>query len=1141
MSNYDFHALLEPLEFQDLVCDIVQLRDNIFLETYKEGQDSGIDGSYTDNTQKIIVQAKRCQQDFNKLYRGLQHKELPKVKKLNPDRYILGVSMDFNPEQKTKIVELFAGYITNTRDILSRKDINRLLRDPFYEHIQYAYPKLWSPNLAVLEKVLKESVHRAAYKESSEDLKDAIKASKVFAPTRIYRQALREWSQNQVIVISGEPGVGKTTMAYLLALAYLQPDNLAGFIWANSIHDVYAMMDDQQKQVIILDDFWGSIFHDDYTRRNDENRLDKLIRRIIESKGQKRLILTTREYILQQGLQKHPALRETLAQYALICTMEEYGEDEKASILFRHLYASHLDYHYVDYLFAKSSEIVSHRNYNPRVLALFLAWEPDRGCSSQDYYEELCDYFDNPSAFWKSIFVDLSPEAQMVAMLLLISSTPMLLTDMARCYQKYIHDCTKQTTVKNLSETIAELEKTMLKSFYDEEEEAVMLRFSMPAVQDFLYQHLEENGEHYIPLLLQCCTFYNQVQFLLEHLSMKCSRRVADLIVEECILHYQDYGDSYRDYDGSWNWDVDTFPYEYEHLHRFFHLLRCYNPERHPALGRFLEREIKNYCLTMGSSDPEAQYTDLHNLPDIIGRCSQKGMVFSGKAVIDKYYEEASSIYHYRAMEKFRDVFPEEYGVFYETYFPRIKRNLKDRILSELEFLEEFAMDMQLDRLIDDIPDLLKEFGLRYTKEFGRQVLDLCGREPVPLERRKAAFAKPPHGGMDQEERVLEAVKEDAETWLLGPGETDLEDEQIVEMIAESGLNPELKEELKKTLNTGTPYYIYNFLQTKESVELLLATLETSGDELPERESSLYMMLLSYIGREDLELIKKLINFCTESFIIFMYRDEPVLRVNQFLAEDVYLSYLKHDPEFYDLVFENLLIRDEQWVRFLHIPLFIFCHASIMVMGCNEKELAEYYQDVWGDNSSKIKYVTKYDWGSQASIGYVDMGTYHFRRYDWEGCMYRLFEELNPFHFNQTYVEPALKRYLDELGDGGDDSKVLKHLALCRMQAEYTEKGVFRSLGCLISDELVMIEHLSIAEFWTELPSQIRRIRLKELQKREKICKKDSDRWRILLYEIKDVFLLKELGVYDDTLRFINEVEGTYLRFLDGNYEPIKS
>lgn len=127
-------------------------------------------------------------------------------------------------------------------------------------------------------------------------MKEAINASKIFVPTRVYRKALHELSQNQVIIISGEPGVGKTTMAYLLALAFLQSDNLDGFMWANSIHDVYAMWEDGQKQVFILDDFWGSIFHDDYTRRNDENRLAKLIRRIIESEGDKRLILTTREY-----------------------------------------------------------------------------------------------------------------------------------------------------------------------------------------------------------------------------------------------------------------------------------------------------------------------------------------------------------------------------------------------------------------------------------------------------------------------------------------------------------------------------------------------------------------------------------------------------------------------------------------------------------------------------------------------------------------------------------------------------------------------------------------------------------------------------------------------------------------------------
>ncbi len=1141
MNNYDFHDLLEPLEFQDLVCDIVQLRDNIFLQTYKEGRDFGIDGLYADNTKTIIVQAKCYKQDFNRLYRDLQYIELPKVRKLNPDRYILGVSIDFDPEQKEKIVNLFEDYIINESDILSRQDMNRLLEDPAYKRIELSYPKLWLPSLNVFEKTLRESANRATYKKSEEELKTAIKTSEVFVPTRIYRRALQEWSQNHVIVISGEPGVGKTTMAYLLALAYLKPDNFDGFVWANSMHDVYVMMDDEQKQVIILDDFWGSIFHDDYTRRNDENRLDKLIRRIIESNGKKRLILTTREYILQQGLQKHPALKETLDRYALICTMKEYGEDEKANILFRHLYASNLDYEYVNYLFANCSWIVNHANYNPRVLATFLAKKPDKYYMPQEYYDELCDYLDDPGAFWKSIFVDLSQEAQIIAMLLLISSTPMRLSHMDCCYQKYIHYCSNQTMIKNLVDIIAELEETMIKSFYSEEEDAVLLKFSMPAVQDFLYKHIEENSEQCIPLILQCCTFYNQLQFLLEHYSMKCSNRVLDFIVEQCILHYHDYDDSYMEYDGSWNWDIDILSYEKEYLRRFFNLIRCCEPKKHPTLLQFLEIQINEYCLTMGSGDMEAQYTDLHNLPDIIVRCIQKEIVFSGKDIIDKYYEEAFSVYHYMEMEKFRDVFPEEYGMFYEKYFPKIKKNLKNTILSELEFLDEFCMEFQFDILLDAIPSIFKQFGLRYTKKFGQQILHLCGREPIFLNRKKATYEKLPQADLDRENRVLEIVKEDAENWIFGPRETYLEDKQIDEMITKSILNPELKIELKKTLDTGVPYYVYDFLSTKESIELLFSTLEESGESFPERESTLYMMMLSRICQGKQRLMKKCINFCAESFIMFMYREEPLLRVSQFLMSDLYIFYLESDAEFYEVVFQNLLIRDEQWLRFLHIPLFIFCNVFIMTMICNDEKLEEYYPNLREKNFNKLKHMTEYDGENQTSIFYAEFGTYYFKRYEWEGCMYRMFEELKPFYFNKTYVEPALKRYLECLGDGDNDSKVQNHISLCKIQVEYTEKCILHSLDWEISDELSIIDHLSIAKDWGESLKQIRSIRFKELQKEETICQKYNERWRILLYKIKDIELLKELGIYDEILRFINEVGSIYSRFLDGDYSQIKN
>uniref|UniRef100_UPI000248CBA4 ATP-binding protein n=1 Tax=Paenibacillus elgii TaxID=189691 RepID=UPI000248CBA4 len=679
---FDSVNVLEPLEFEGLVCDIVQLREGIFLETYKEGRDSGIDGLYIDsNGKKTIVQAKRYK-DFNRLCRDLERLELPKVRKLNPDRYILGVSFEFGPGEKEKIKDLSCGYISSERDILGKKDMNRLLRDPKYEWIVQAYPKLWMPNIAIFKKMLNESVHRAVYKETAEELKEALKTSKVFVPTRIYREALHKWSQNHVIILSGEPGVGKTSMAYLLALAYLQPNDLDGFVWANSIHDVYTMLEDEKRQVIILDDFWGSIFHEEYRRRNDENRLNKLIKRIIESKGTKCLILTTREYVLQQGLQKHPELRDTLDKYSLICTMEEYGYDEKASILFRHLYASKLEYEYVNYLFGKYSEIIYHPNYNPRVLAIFLDKELDKDCSPEEYYNELWDYFDNPGAFWESIFKELSPEAQMVALLLLISSTPMRFIDMNTCYVKYIELCNSNTKILNLEECIAELEKTMIKSFYSEEEEGILLKFNMPAVQDFLYSYIKENSEQCIPLILRCCAFFNQLQFLLEHQAKHCSHRVVNLIEQQCILHYHNYTDSFTEYDGSWNWDSSIDHDQREELNRFFHLLRCCVPTKHSDLYQFLEAEIRDYCLTMDKGDLEAQYSDLHNLPDIIVRCIKKGMTFNGKDIIDKYYEVAFSVYHYSAMKKFQEVFPEEYSLFYKTYFHKIKKGLKNYVMN---------------------------------------------------------------------------------------------------------------------------------------------------------------------------------------------------------------------------------------------------------------------------------------------------------------------------------------------------------------------------------------------------------------------------------------------------------------------------
>jgi hypothetical protein len=1140
VSNYDFHSLLEPLEFEKLVCDIVQNRDAITLKMYKEGRDLGIDGLYVNGDLKIIVQVKRYQSDFNRLYRELKN-ELPKVRKLTPNRYILGVSMDFSPHQENRIIELFQGFILNNHDILSKKDLNRFLEDPIHKQTLLRYPKLWFPNANVLEKVLVETVHRAIYRESSEELKEAINAAKTFVPTHIYSEALSKFSQNYVIVLSGEPGVGKTTMAYILALAYLQPNNLDGFVWANSLHDVYTMLEDGKQQVIILDDFWGSIFLGEHNRRNDENRLDKLIKRIVEFQGEKCLILTTREYILQQGLQKHPLLRRTLDQYALICTLEEYGDDEKARILYSHLYASNLEYEYVNYLFMKTDSIVYHQNYNPRVLALFLNNKIENNCSPEEYYELLCNYFDNPEEFWESIFIDLSTESQFISLLLLISSTPMNLDNMKHCYEKYIITAGKHTKVRNIDECIAELEKTMIKTFYDEEYEAVLLKFNMPAVQDFLYEYLQKNCESLVPKLVECCAYYNQLQFLLEQVSNSCSHRITDLIIKHCIVQYHEYSDSILEYDGSWNWDIDLYEENGGHLDRFFNLLICCQPNKHPTLYRFLETEISEYCLTMGEGHLEAQYKDLHNLPDIINRCVKLGIRFEGEKIINKYYENAFSIYHHIESRKFQDVFPEEYSLFFKIYDQKIKSNLKHIILLELDFLIEYGMDVELDMLIDSIPDLLKQFGLRYTKEYGQKIYNLCGREPYQGPNKIADSNDHSESNLDFNKQTLESVKEDAEYWLLGPTEAYLDDHQIDEIILTSNLNSVIREELKIILDSTTPRYVYDLLQTEEAISLLIAVLRDPNPIIPEREIDLIHSILLHITKCDPLLLNKLVGFCAESMAMFIYRDDPVIRANQFMTSDIYTTYLENNTQLREVVYKYLIIRDDQWVRFLHIPLFIFCHVFIVCFSGDEEELGTYYSEILGENFYKLKQVIHYDSTKQTNILYADYFHYNIKNYGWERSMYRMFEELNPYHFNQTFVAPMLKNFLDRLGNGEDSSKVLNIISFCKLQFVYNTLGKPHYYSSELNDELCMIEHLGISELWdNDFPPRITKKLLLELEKKE-IAYKNSEGWSVMVNKIQDVQLLEKFGVFESALKFLKEVELTYSKLIKGDYSTINS
>ncbi|MDQ2687450.1 MAG: restriction endonuclease, partial [Armatimonadota bacterium] len=143
MTNYDFKVLSWD-EFERLTRDLLQRELGLRLETFKSGRDGGVDlRCYQGGkeSEQLIVQCKHYPNAvFPRLYAELK-KEVDKVGKIRPARYVIATSADLSPDNKAKIVALFQPYCLGPSDVYSCGDLNNLLS--LYPNIERDNFKLW--------------------------------------------------------------------------------------------------------------------------------------------------------------------------------------------------------------------------------------------------------------------------------------------------------------------------------------------------------------------------------------------------------------------------------------------------------------------------------------------------------------------------------------------------------------------------------------------------------------------------------------------------------------------------------------------------------------------------------------------------------------------------------------------------------------------------------------------------------------------------------------------------------------------------------------------------------------------------------------------------------------------------------------
>jgi hypothetical protein len=403
MPRYNFTSLSSQ-DFEELTRDLLQAEWEVALEAFKAGRDRGIDLRYSPGSGgKTIIQCKHyVGSGFAKLLGHLRDCERPKIEKLRPNRYVVVTSVALTPDNKDEIARTLHPFILNVKDIVGAADIEGLLsRHPAVERANF---KLWLTSTEVIERVL----HNAEVCQTEFEVERIRQKLPLFVQCSAFPRAMKLLDESRIVVISGIPGIGKTTLAEMLLYTHLEQGYEPVVIKAE-IAEGKRFFKKEAKRIFYYDDFLGQIYlgdRHDYLGGNQDAALTDFME-MIQGSSHARLILTTREHILHAALRMSERLaRNPMLQQRCILELTDYSYADKARILYNHLYFSKLPVSYKSSVLEEHYflDIIKHENFNPRLIEWLSTALRQREVPVNHYREYISRLLESPIDIWDGAF-----------------------------------------------------------------------------------------------------------------------------------------------------------------------------------------------------------------------------------------------------------------------------------------------------------------------------------------------------------------------------------------------------------------------------------------------------------------------------------------------------------------------------------------------------------------------------------------------------------------------------------------------------------------------------------------------------------------------------------------------------------------